>query len=71
MPGCLLRVSPDHVHCTTTQGISSRGHATFEAIVPNESAVRGTSLFAQWLVLTDPGTEPAFAVTRALELRVP
>jgi hypothetical protein len=71
MPGCLLRVAPDHVHCATTQGIPGRGHATFEAVVPNESAVRGTTLFAQWLVLTDPDTEPSFAVTRALELRVP
>jgi hypothetical protein len=64
-------VSPDRVHCATTQGIPGRGHATFAAIVPNDGAVRGTSLFAQWFVLTDPGTEPSFAVARALELRVP
>lgn len=68
MPGCWLRTSPDLLSDVPVTGSGELGRASVRLTLPSDPALRGRTLYAQWLVL-DPATRTG-STTRALAVTV-
>lgn len=69
MPGCSLLVSPDAFMSLTTEGSGARGRASVQIQIPNDAALRGQTIYAQWLI-GDPTSARMGSATRALSVRI-
>lgn len=70
MPGCLLHTSVEASAFTVTTGPASKGRAAIPMVIPNDPALAGCNLLAQWLVLEAPAAIVPGTTTRALRITV-
>lgn len=70
MPGCLLHTAVDATAFTVTAGPATKGRASLPMVIPNDTALRGCNLLAQWLVLEAPGAPMPGTTTRALRITI-
>ena len=69
MAGCDLSVSPDAVFTALTREVTpGLGAATVDNAIPNDPALLGSTVYAQWLVLSAPGSSTLGSTTRGLAI---